>query len=461
MALNILPTELLDNIIIHVFPEGFESMAMTCKKFYALCKPFIEQHKSFRLRFHHFSYCVDMRDSLPIIGTAFDLIQRIADKPYIANYIRSADFKIDGLSKYALYRESMKDDHGSDAVIRLFANSPYLEQAGLDWQEYYAEIVEDVQATRYSQHAAAFLLTLLPNVESIYLPKIWKPNDATDKLVDAVVWKAHQSRLPYHKPSLARVSRFGFSVSLGPGERCELNWASLFLALPRVRFFRGPSCVAVDDGDHTTMEFRSPCSGFATTLETVHFVSCWIDEVGIAKFLKHASHLKTLRYSHGRKENVDSPNWNIYEFVTAIEREAGSHLEGLSVIISELRGSIAPGRVSMSGFQRLQKLELPLEAATCNITEVVPDSVSQLSFIASGTDDHAKTLNVMFQDFALRKKSTLPVLETIFLTCFNTAGNAYKEQCTRLLGETEKAGVALKLMSSWTYVDNITWDAEE
>jgi hypothetical protein len=46
----------------------------------------------------------------------------------------------------------------------------------------------------------------------------------------------------------------------------------------------------------------------------------------------------------------------------------GSHLEELSVFIRELRGSLAPSRVSMSGFQRLQKLEFPLEIAICNMT---------------------------------------------------------------------------------------------
>lgn len=75
------------------------------------------------------------------------------------------------------------------AVVRLLAHSPDLAEAGLDWEEYYAKIEEDLEASRYSQYAAAFLLTVLPNVETLTLPKCWKPLEATDKLINVVVRK--------------------------------------------------------------------------------------------------------------------------------------------------------------------------------------------------------------------------------------------------------------------------------
>ena len=83
----------------------------------------------------------------------------------------------------------------------------------------------------------------------------------------------------------------------------------------------------------------------------------------------------------------------------------------------------------MRGFQRLGKLEFPLEIAVCNInaatspnkslvvgdgladehhkldddesliSDLVPASVSQLSLISGGTDDHAKALDVIFRLF--------------------------------------------------------------
>lgn len=181
-----------------------------------------------------------------------------------------------------------------------------------------------------------------------------------------------------------------------------------------------------------------------------------------------------LRYSHVTKPHGGPQEWNICKFITAIEREVGSHLEEFSVSIRELRGSLSPGKASMRGFQRLRKLEFPLEIAVCNITattpnefpvvgddstdephelkddepfisDLVPTSVSQLSLISGGTGDHAKALDVMFRCFAAWKKSTLPALEEIQLSCPDDADDAYKEQCARLLAETEKMGVILRL----------------
>jgi hypothetical protein len=172
-------------------------------------------------------------------------------------------------------------------VVRLLAGSLYLERAGLDWQGYYAEIEEDFQAARYSQHAAAFLLTLLPNIENLRLPKRWKPLGATDKLIEAAVPRAKQSHLPH-------------------------------------------------DRRHKSMASKNPYGSFATTLGTVELVSCCIDETVIAEFLKQTTRLRKLRYSHTTKGYGGAQDWNICKFVTAIEREAGSHLEVLSVTYARI-----------------------------------------------------------------------------------------------------------------------------
>ena len=499
MALTRIPAELLENIITHLLPEGFESVALTCRKIYALCTPFIENHNTLRSQFHSFTYYEKMTDPAFTIRTAFDLITRIAVEPIVARYIRYADLKVDSFFSHRRPREDCPAIHCGDAVVKLFAESPYLEQAGLDWQKYYTEIEEDLQAARYSQNAAAFLLTLLPNVKTLTLPQKWKPISATDKLADAVVRKAKQSHhLPFDTPSLAQTTRFGPSVSLGSRTGFDLAWACPFLTLPLMRSFSGLSCVALDDGGHKSMYTPNGLygGGFGDVLEEVHLGSSCIDEVGIASFLKHTTRLRTLRYSHSTKGSDGTRNgdWNICKFLTAIERAAGSHLEEISVSIRELRGSITPGRVSMRGFQRLRKLELPLETPMCNITaaaasqaattpnhslvigdgsaecheldndepsigDLVPASVSQLSLISCGTDDHAKALDVMFRHFAARKESTLPALEEIQLSCPASADDAYKEQCARLRGETEKAGVVLHL-NPWPSSVAGAWDGE-
>ena len=90
------------------------------------------------------------------------------------------------------------------------------------------------------------------------------------------------------------------------------------------------------------------------------------------------------------------------------------------------------------------------------LSDLVPNTVSQLSLISNGTREHAEVLDLMFQHFAARKASTLPVLEEIQLIWPNYAHDAYKEQSTRLLIEFEKTGVVLNL-NEYPSCSNMTW----
>jgi len=488
MALTRLPTELLETIITHVLPEGFESVAVTCRKIYTLCIPFIQRHNALYSRFHHFAYHENLKDPSPTIATAGDLIRRIAVDPIVARYIQYANFKYDSPRSYIIPRGFIGDADCREDVIRLFANCPYLEQAGLDWKKYIDKIEEELnvdEVPHYSQHAAAFLLTLLPNVKKLTLPRYWKPLDATDKLIEAIVHKAKQSNPLCGRPSLAQTTRFEPYVSLVPQDRFDLGLASPFLALPRIRSFHGPSCVVTDDNHKSIKHY-----GFGETLESVFFVACCMDEVGIADFLKNTKRLKTLRYSHSTKHNVSIQCWDICKFIAAIERQVGTHLVELSISMREPFGSIAPGTVSMRGFPCLRQLEFPLEIVICNITaaacrvstlseslvggssdyelncdalfigDLIPASVSILSLISHGKDHHDKTLDVMFWDFAARKGTTLPALKEIHLICPDGADDAYKDRCTGLLAETNQAGVDLHL-EPWPHSGALTWDGEQ
>lgn len=455
-----LPTELIEMIIIQAISEGFESMALTCQKVHAICVPFIEEHnalhKPLRSQFHHFSYYNKTNPWLYPCQEAFELIKRITDNPRIARYIRNADFTIDGSHC------SRKFFQNGDFLKRLLADSSHLKEADLDWQTYYASIEKDLRTSHYSQHAAAFLLTLLPNIENLCLPNKWKSNDATDKLISVVVRQAKQ--FSYGSRSLACVRQLELPISRTSDKHCELHSVSVFSNLPRIQSLRGYGRVAMNDGGRTT---TAPYNDFAMNLETVHFAGCSIDETGIAEFLKHSPNLKTLRYSHSTVEIADARDWNIWKFVAAIEREAGNHLEGLSLYYREYRGSIAPGTLSMSGFHRLQNLQLPLDIAIYAemknndpfIDEFIPASVSQLSFITNGSNDHAMILDVLLRDFANRKKKNLilPALKRICLNCPVRPTDVYKERCASLRTETEKANLALEVMFglAWPFASTI------
>lgn len=106
----------------------------------------------------------------------------------------------------------------------------------------------------------------------------------------------------------------------------------------------------------------------------------------------------------------------------------------------------------MRGFQQLQRLELPLEIVADQLDDsgllledLLPVSVSHLSFIAQGTSRCAKALDTIIHQFLIKRSSQTPGLQRIYLTWFYHADDSYKEQCTKLAVEAEKAGVTLEL----------------
>ena len=242
MSLTSLPPELLELIIIQTLPEGFESFALSCKSIFNLCSPFITQHNLLRKDFTKFKYSNESGTSWHDIWTAFDLLARIAAEPIIARYIRHAELKMDSACidkrEPPDLRDDVEDIHCGGTVAKLLAESPYFPLAGLNWEEYWARMREELLAPEeynYSQHAAAFLLTLLPNVEYIKLPYRWLPMDSTNALVKAIVDRALHPCSGSDRPSLVRCTTF-----YGIAKKMEMLWKSDLEDFPEEQATRSP-----------------------------------------------------------------------------------------------------------------------------------------------------------------------------------------------------------------------------
>ncbi|KAF7877279.1 hypothetical protein EAF04_000962 [Stromatinia cepivora] len=459
MSLAGLPNELLDKVISHTLPEGFEGLALTCKKFYALCTPFIKNHNKLRSRFRNFNYFDEFKDPRGAVSikTAWDLIIRIAIEPVVARYIRTADFKIDSIrvrTRPRHFLSDILDPQRGEAVIRLLRDSPHLQQAGIGWEAFHADIEEKLQFT---------------------LPSDWKADVATYKLLHTIVEEATQQHRPWDRLSLAQVTNFSISGSRGPCDGVDLQSLAPFLSLPHVQSFLAYHYTVTGDA-LLNIESRDLFCNYRQNLEVVHLMCCHIDDAALADFLKHTPRLKALEYSHKTKKGIGLPDWDICKFVTTIGREAGNHLEQLSISIHELHGSLPLGKVSMHGFQRLRTLELPLEIVTCDIrfassmdqtteysqpfiNDLIPASVSQLPLTSEGKDPHQKALNLLFQNFTASKNLQLLALREIHVSCSSVADDTYKEQCTKLSLELQEAEMVFRLEPS-SILYFIPWNVE-
>ena len=152
-----------------------------------------------------------------------------------------------------------------------------------------------------------------------------------------------------------------------------------------------------------------------------------------------------------------------------------------------LRGSIIPNKVSVRGFQRLQRLRFPVELAAGHIAattgqistqerclwdnlliqercpwdnllvqhgwhsrslfeDLVPVSVSQLSLLSRGTDSHRKVIDATFCPLITRRLSHLPTLREVEIKVRGDEYEANENQRARLRMEMKKVGVILRAL---------------
>jgi hypothetical protein len=482
MALTDLPLELLDIIIEYSLSLSFLNFATTCKKIYTRCKPFIKRHNELRYRFRDFEYYYDSasRDNSNAVVAASDLILLLAAEPIIARYIRSANLKFDSrfilharhrsfrlvLEGGGLRKPVPSIEEGGD-IVQLFANSTHLRRAGLDWKEFYSKFAEDVQGERYSQHGSAFLLTLLEHTEKLTIPVAWKPDAATDQLINILVGETAQSS--FSSAGLRSITSFRGTISESESEKWGLSFARPFLALPGLKCFSAFYSFAL--GNHPqSLAFSNP-THFADALQEAHLGRCCMDDEGISRFLKHTPRLKTLTYYHDTQHDFLPSAWNICKFVNAVAREAGTHLIEFSVgTVSSWGGSILPGRVSARGFQKLEKFELPLDIVMCNIhaagvtgsiansmqrlfngswdpfvRDIIPPSVTHLVLKSEPFSPYDRALDALFGNFRAIRRTQWINLQEVKIHCKQQSDSAYKKKCNSIVAECLRGGVIVNL----------------
>ncbi|KAI1125156.1 F-box domain protein [Nemania abortiva] len=436
-----------------------------------------------------------------------ELITLIAKEPRVARYIEQATLRYPAFARdpnlpqdpnlprdHNLPRDpnlprDLPDADDEGPLTALFARSPYLTKAGLDWKAFYAQIKKDYAlVTHYMQNAVAFLMTLLPNVRRLTLQLDWNPQEDAKKLLEVIVSEAKKPNSVLDERSLAQVTTFHHMFSR-PND--NLNEVGLFLDLPNVSQFMGQDCVSI----FSMSVPNEPYFRYGEALETVHLRHAYFDEAAIRALLRCTPRLKVLWYHHSqggldrRGERYSRKflgDWDCRQFVMAIEAEVGHHLEELSLSTSAAlwRAFVHPGGASTRGFKRLQKLTLPLQFTFGNIQraklqdvvandslgaceneplvcDLVPSSVSELTLQSRAMDDDEKALKALFHNLAAIKKSKLPSLKRIFINhdgpSWFCKEDGYRAEYWRLCRAAEEVGVLMKMTHTDIPVEEGSW----
>ncbi|KAH7304318.1 hypothetical protein B0I35DRAFT_465302 [Stachybotrys elegans] len=410
-----LPVEVVTRIITHALPEGFESLALSCKDIYRLCTPYIARHNLLRKQFDWVAYCPNpsaVRND-PLwrpLHNAFGLLERIADEPNVACYIRQAEFTWDSFKPGITMPPNVPDIDDGGPVLELLADSAFLRRAGLDYRDFYSRIAQD-------------------------LPWFWEPAEVSDKLLNII---AADARHPLRSPaSLANLTRLDVDMH-PPRELIKgVDFVKLWplLTLPEMRTFRVERLVA------SGLPGRQVPPGLGERLQHAYMLYSYVDQSIMAQLLRASVQLETLAYSHcALPDDTMSVPWDFGSFLHMLECETGSHLQRLYV---EGHCPLAPDAFSIRRFRQLRKLILPLEFFKCSMSyaaqkmgkslagltkndihklglqlgNFIPASVTEVTLLSPGHDSHVKVLEVLFYEFAALRATLLPALKRIVLEC--------------------------------------------
>lgn len=188
MSILNLPFDVQRQIFWLTLPYDFEAYAISCKLIYATSQPLLQQHNTLRKRYRNFKLPkrhIWENDRSVAPYTIPELLGDIAMKPIIAEYIIHLDLanreELGLVLEHSCWARSVraKIDATADALYQLLRQSTHLRQLNLTpsqfWAWYNCILQEncEVDGRPSADFAGVFLLSLLPNLETLAVSRTW------------------------------------------------------------------------------------------------------------------------------------------------------------------------------------------------------------------------------------------------------------------------------------------------
>lgn len=309
MSLMGLPPELLCQIIRETIPIDYESFVLSCRTIYEIGREFLEKHNRLRRRFRRFQYDDSLQCSLQLLWT-------IARDPIIAEYIQSANF-LDDVSPEKLQLKGLKewdfflgDGNAVQLIKDVFKQSQLPQHVNSDPHEWLKRIATGNTIGALSILATTVILSLLPNLEALVLPKQWAnftpaigntPEDEKVALWKAWDWIVQEANVKDNRPrALSKVTRMSLFHAARDDRPLGLSILSPFLILPSLREFRASNCLA-NRAWLVGKPFSWRYPSYISNLEKVEFAWCCMDAAELSNFLVHTPRLRSFKLSYASK----------------------------------------------------------------------------------------------------------------------------------------------------------------
>ena len=454
MPLLALPNELLSFIIQETVPEGFESLMLTCKIFYGLGKGLISEHHELKRNYTRVEYprLIDPQgrkdgvNSSPLglsRVSSIELLEDIIREPLIARYFRDVNLIHDRIDNGPEMKAFRADTQLKNGLLSLLESSTYLRLANQDPQTWLDAILGGFSYV----YATTFLLTLLPNVETLSLPARWNylndlgpAADSVWNVLDIITQRANEDIKG--TASLAHLSTLGPATNLGHENRHFMQDMAPFLSIRSVRNFHGVHLV-VGPIFHKS-PFTPRYSNFALGLEYVDLSGCYFGIDEFLDFIKPVSRLKAFRFSC--ENTYRDLKVEAGAIITALIAAASETLESLIVYSNNDRGTKSvTGVTDLTGFKRLKNLTLgiswlsrrPLSHLAIaghhdlllpnptapRLIDILPPSIARLQLLTGRDRKSLDCLQTLLTDYVAEKAAILPTLASVEIHGFGRWSN--------------------------------------
>ncbi|OAQ62803.1 F-box domain-containing protein [Pochonia chlamydosporia 170] len=358
MGILTLPPELLEIILNLSRPYNFENLALTCKQIYHAALHMIAHHNNLRKKYRRFKFGSETAESIP------ELLGEIAADPIIASYIVHPNFGEPRCPD--TQRLSHTFPKGiSDTLAPLVKQSRHLAALNNDpdstatWLKNIAQHTDEDE--RPFDGPITFLLSLLPNVESLILPEIRHEcldtggeegefNRSVHDLLHLLVTRANDAKLddqPLQKlhtilptPNILEQSGVNMEIILP------------FLALNSLREVYHECGVYEPSHDDCT---HYPTLG--KQVEVMKLKDYVITSGGAAVLFKNMQRLRVLELEYSMKDEIGY-GWEINNFIWCMRKHIAGNLERLVLSAGQVWPDSALMECSMRAFKVLTHLEL-------------------------------------------------------------------------------------------------------
>ena len=406
-----IPNEIKLQIIEDTAPDGIENFALCCKLIYSLAEKTMRQHRADKSTYNNLGCLFLWHGFLSQMSSNYKSLRMLSESQHLRLYPRSVQiFNCSILDEYSGGR-------GNTEVIctevrricdSIFdkLDSPYMNKSEMK------TLLDKIVAAEAGA-ANSLLLTLLPNVERIYLYDDFYDSTMLDTISRISRTNKTISSSTPEKLSLTKLEEIHIQSPVFGGRNIS-GTLKAFMTLPSLRVVRGSGFA----GHYTSSNWL--CPDQYSNVTELHFRQCTLEVPDLARLFKHLKALHVFSYDHLEYLECPTKEYGLHVLIKELYIHAGKTLLFLNYTTDDRMPDFNEPLVFHSGtlskFSALKTLRISLKMMLSKfgkpqrLIAQLPSSLEELEIVDIVS---RRVANLMFNGMLAMKQTRLPNLRLV------------------------------------------------